>query len=479
MSNPVDDQAFIQCTKLTSLKIYTYILFFYALIALPIYLGVLSGPVFIVISLVVSVALLVMEGRGRNEKFFRIYVGFVFTSWLVVSLFRRVNDLSTGWHDLNVYSLAPIVSCLCSIFFLNSDIRKFKKLILSLSVIVTLQVIALIIGILESVFFAALYSFLTWVTPVLFMLYLVGNSKWVDVIMEDLYFIILWSTLLLSLYGLVQYFFLPQWDLIWILNVPMTSVGIPAPTQFRVFSTLNSPMVFAPILSMFVLFILSRLTFFSIFILALAILTLGLTYVRSSWLGLAAGLFLYILWLSKVDSKSAVRYLFLLLIAFLSLIVVLEGTDAGLSIKERLDSMFNLTDDTSYNERLEFYSDMLLHSLGNFFGDGMGSIGRAQTLTHGQNVDTVFDSGFLQILFTFGLLGGALYFLSIGFVLTRVFFVYLNSKDSREIMAAIIVITLFVQLIFSNRLIGPIGFFVFLFSGIAMSSYYRFKGMIK
>jgi heme O synthase-like polyprenyltransferase len=98
MSNPVDEQAFIQCTKLTSLKIYTYILFFYALIALPIYLGVLSGPVFIVISLVVSVALLVMEGRGRNEKFFRIYVGFVFTSWLVVSLFRRVNDLSTGWH---------------------------------------------------------------------------------------------------------------------------------------------------------------------------------------------------------------------------------------------------------------------------------------------------------------------------------------------------------------------------------------------
>ncbi|MEM5591073.1 hypothetical protein AAHH67_03935 [Niallia circulans] len=53
----------------------------------------------------------------------------------------------------------------------------------------------------------------------------------------------------LSIYGWIQYFYLPEWDKLWMENVEMNSIGIAEPMNFRIFSTVNSPGPFALFLS--------------------------------------------------------------------------------------------------------------------------------------------------------------------------------------------------------------------------------------
>src|SRR4030081_1469123 len=51
-------------------------------------------------------------------------------------------------------------------------------------------------------------------------------------------------TTILSVYGIIQYVFLPPWDAFWLQNVSAQgslSFGKPFPFQVRVFSMLNSP----------------------------------------------------------------------------------------------------------------------------------------------------------------------------------------------------------------------------------------------
>ena len=46
--------------------------------------------------------------------------------------------------------------------------------------------------------------------------------------------------LVMGLYGLIQFFYLPEWDVYWLENAGMDSQGLPFPGLIRVFSTMNS-----------------------------------------------------------------------------------------------------------------------------------------------------------------------------------------------------------------------------------------------
>src|SRR3712207_6929840 len=49
-----------------------------------------------------------------------------------------------------------------------------------------------------------------------------------------------WGVLVMGVYGLIQFFFLPPWDRYWMENSPITSFGLPEPLGDRKSTRLNS-----------------------------------------------------------------------------------------------------------------------------------------------------------------------------------------------------------------------------------------------
>ena len=89
-------------------------------------------------------------------------------------------------------------------------------------------------------------------------------------------------------YGIYQFFVLPDWDRMWMLNVQMNSFGEVDIMKTRAFSTMNAPAIFAATMACgsFVLFNLKG----KLRLLAAAsgFIGLVLTLSRASWLSLAA-----------------------------------------------------------------------------------------------------------------------------------------------------------------------------------------------
>ena len=450
------------------------VLSIYGVLALLVAVRVMPPLLYVGVTVFIGIMFLFLSARGTQEVYVRLYFAYAVLGWVSVSLVRRLGDQVWGWSDLNVYSISPVFVSFFSVFFISSLVFGFQKFLFVSTLLLIVQVYGFLVGVWYVGIYASAYACLTWVVPVVFLIYMVGNVRWIDSYVKDLYVLSVCIVLITACYGLVQYFFLPAWDMLWVANVPMTSVGAPIPMQFRLFSTMHSPMVYAPVLAMLMLFILSRRSFGVYLILALAVLALGLTYVRAAWLIFVMGFLAYVIWLSRFDFRFGIRVMVSIFLSFVLFLSLVSGTEVGIAIFERVDTMVNLEGDTSYNARIEFYIDMFGYALNNFIGDGMGSVGRAQTLAYGQNVDTVFDSGILQIFVLFGLFFGLTYFL---LLILLVSLVKSNLFEPRAdyAIASIIVIVMLIQLVFSNRLVGPIGFFMFVFLGIAIAGRYSRK----
>ncbi|MBL4630168.1 MAG: hypothetical protein JKY14_03085 [Paraglaciecola sp.] len=132
-----------------------------------------------------------------------------------------------------------------------------------------------------------------------------------------------------------------------------------------------------------------------------------------------------------------------------------------------------LEKDVSYNARAEFYNEMAFYAITNFFGDGMGAVGLSQRLSNGTTANTTFDNGFLEMLVTLGWVGSILYMYSFFFFFKKALTVFSKSNDALLACFSVIVISVFIQMIFSNRFIGPVGFFYFLFFGFLISGYVK------
>lgn len=461
----------INIASITLMRFAVFIFFILSLVLVA--YGPKPALLYVFLSILLALYLLWRADFGCNQDYVRVYLLFVFCLWVFSPFIRRFGDYFNGWSELNIYGMAPLLASLISVLFLNRGILFHRKFLIFLSLIVFVLFYAFIVGIFASTLITSLYATLTWVTPLAVFAYVVSNYFWYKGLVEEVRFASVVSVTILSVYGIYQYFYLPGWDAYWIINVPMTSVGLPFPTQFRVFSMSNSPMVYAPILAMMMILLATKITPFIALILLLATISISLTFVRATWVGLALSIVLYFLWLARHDVLQAAKLLFMLFFMLVSLTIILSGTEVGSVLIERVDTMLSLNDDTSFNARSEFYIEMFWYSVSNFFGDGMGSVGMSKRLSEGSNADTLFDSGVLQMFVVLGALGSILYAISMIFFLKRGVFNYLSESDPVKVALAVIVISMLAQLVFSNRLVGPIGFFLYFFWGLLIAGYYH------
>ncbi len=184
----------------------------------------------------------------------------------------------------------------------------------------------------------------------------------------------------MGVYGTLQFLDPPMWDQYWMTNAPMSSIGSPEPFEVRVFSTLNAPGPFAVVVMAGLLLLsggrggLVRWT-----AAGAGYVSFLLSLVRAAWGGWVVGLIFIALQRGRFSPRLLVG---LVITGLIALPLLTVGPVADI-IDPRLQTVTNLQQDTSANERQEFYLEFAQRALLNPAGEGLGRTGVATKLSTG------------------------------------------------------------------------------------------------
>jgi hypothetical protein len=384
------------------------------------------------------------------------YVGFTLWVWLITPFIRRLIDLRSGWDSQGVILLAPyLVTSITAIDFVKFTPTYFRSFGLPFLISALGVLYGIAIGYLNTSLMIVVRSIIEWLPPILWGFYFVGNWQNFPQNKRVVQQVLITALLLLSVYGIFQYFYAPEWDMYWLNNSDLTtSAGKPEPQGFRLWSTLHSPGHFAAFLMVALLFILDTTQINVILILGMSSLAMLLTSVRSAWIGWVVGALVFLL---SVNSKIKVRLIAILLVLSLAVLTASNVPAFSGSINARLESMQNLSDDNSAKDRMGNYSANIDTAMFDVIGGGIGSTKQ-------------LDSGILVLAFTLGWIGGIPYLLGIGLILSKLLSHQSQSASvfvakSRAIVAGMLSLS-----IFFSSMLGFFGVFLWGFLGLGTAA---------
>lgn len=377
-------------------------------------LGGLTAPAFMVLTLVSAVWL----RRAAPAA----WLVFIISVWMTAPIFRRLADWSTGTfseQSLALYVPAVVTALGVASAGMTGLRRRERDGAWLVAFAVTLGAVvgAFNVGIRPAVFGAAewligpavaccAYAVLRR-TPEL-------KSKIVDGLAA--------LTLVVSAYGLYQFWFLPAWDQFWLANAPIDSQGSAVAGELRIFSTTNSTGVFALGLAFLVLILVCNYRVAYLPPLILSSLALALTLVRASWLVVLIGVVLLL-----VSGRR--QKLFSLVVAVGAsalLLVYLPSFSGGLSstvqtsLTGRIASFSTLSGDKSFQGREGFTQRALDLVANNPLGYGLGTSGAAARSSTGPQAAisiSDFDNGWVNVPYTLGWIGALSYLVGLVFLL--------------------------------------------------------------
>lgn len=346
-----------------------------------------------------------------------VYVAFVWWIWLVSPLVRRLVDYQTGYHSVSPVMLSPLlVTVFASLPVLLNPRFVLKRSVTPFLMVTIVYIYGLVTGCLSGSVAAALFDFASSAAPLGFAWFLMTDSKGYTENRKAFLFSSNLGLLLISLYGLYQFYQMPAWDAFWLRSSNFASAGKAIAEQIRLFGPLNSPGPYGAALMLSLVYVLVTKGPLRIAAGGVGFPAFGLSLVRSSWLGWAAAAIYLVIF---AGGKTRIRIVWLaFVLALVAYPIVTVGPVAD-TLAKRLASFNHLQQDRSYVSRQEIYEYTTVNALSNPVGAGFGGNGVGTKLS-----DTPvagFDSGILQIPFEFGWIFGALYFwalLAIGFNIT-------------------------------------------------------------
>ena len=224
------------------------------------------------------------------------------------------------------------------------------------------------------------------------------------------------AVLPIAAYGIAQYFTpLTAWDANWVDTVELGSIGAPQEGHIRIFSTLNSPGTLAAVLALALIFMLPERgrPLFRAAVLAVTLLALALTFVRSIWLALVIALLVYA---AAARGRAAGRLVGLVAVALVLVIGVGGSHPTTRAFTERVTSLGDLEEDVSAQERLQFTNELLPTAAQQPLGAGIGQAGLAVELEETSDSEslTTVDNGYLALLYQVGPAGFLLVIIAMG-----------------------------------------------------------------
>jgi hypothetical protein len=345
--------------------------------------------------------------------------------WALMPEARRLVDWRAGFAAVSVLSVVPLLALLAPLVALifGSGLARIDRRLLAIAWVwfggfTSALAVALASGNETS---AALYSYASFCLPAGFGLWVASLDIERSALFEIVTRFLLALATPLALYAMFQLAYPPAWDVAWMRQVRLGSIGLPLPFVFRPFSTLNAPAVFADFLVATILLNLPRLRNASALTLlqvALCGAALALSMMRSGWVALAVGI---ICFLGLSANRLANLTTFSLVLVFFTALTTGASSFGG-GLGARLSTFTKLDSDVSYVERAHYYGEPLFEAAGTPQGAGLGVVGTAAKLGPTGSA-YAFDNGYIARLTEMGWFGSACYLLvtfgALAFVLSR------------------------------------------------------------
>jgi hypothetical protein len=366
-----------------------------------------------------------------------------FAWWLVLlsPLVRRIIDYKSSFTDPSPILLAPLLAMLV---ILPSFIKCFPKAhiygTIPFAISASSVVYGLVMGYLNHVPINKLVlGSIGWIYPILYGFFVVINWRRYPEYQRNLEKVLMWGILIMGAYGIYQYFFLPEWDRLWLINANFNTAGNPAPRDIRVWSTLNSGEPFAAFMAAGLILISdSRSPIFKSSILA-GYITFLLALVRSAWLGWISGMFALFA-ISKLKYQAKLISSAIILTSLILPIAI--ATSFLEVIQTKFSTFSNLEDDASANVRQSAYAENT-STLYNFLGDGISQLN--------------MDSSIFNLLGELGWVGGIPYLLGLFGLLVACWKISIKSTDNFSRLTVAAAITCIVRIPVNSTFVGVSG----------------------
>ena len=395
-----------------------------------------------------------------------LYVGFTWWVFFLTPFIRRVSDFRSGFTDPSPMLLAPpLVAMITIITFYRNLPKAYEQGGLPFILSAMGVFYGFLVGMINGLPVPAIVSLLTWVSPILFGFHLFVNWRDYPSYRQNIQRTFLWCVLVTASYGVYQYLVAPEWDRFWLIQTKLyTSMGKPEPLGLRVWSTMNAPLQFGIVmLAGNILLFIGQGTL-RIPALAVGILSVLLTSVRTVWGGLIVAL---ITLLASLKGGSQMRLIAFTLMIVLCILPLSTVEPFSQVIQSRITSLSNVKDDQSAKDRTELYGRTLNLALSEVIGKGNGTL-------------QPIDSGIIELLLTLGWMGAIPY---IGGLLLSFYSLFQGSKPKSDPFASAaraIVVGFLPMLAGSNVIIGIPGmvFWGFLGMGMAANKHYQYQRIV-
>lgn len=348
-------------------------------------------PIFVVSAVVVAFWL----GRRRPVA----AIEFAVWLWILGPQVRRIVDYITGYHDPSlILAAAPLASLVLVPRIRELRWHGLRRAVRPVLVAVVATAVGYAVGATRIGLRPATGALLLWLVPVLFGLQVVIAGDDLDELRSSIERVFVWGSMIVGVYGVMQFYVVPGWDAFWMNNVPMGSIGSPIPFEIRVFSTLNSPGPLAIFLATAVLFLTSARHPLRMPAQVAGLACLALSMVRTAWIATLIGLVLVL-----AIGRSRARLTAVVALAIVTVGVLQVSGPLERAIVQRIDESREGRTDDSFVARLALHEEMIPVIAGDVVGQGLGATGVATRLSNGEVGIVDIDSGLLDFAFSLGL----------------------------------------------------------------------------
>ncbi len=394
------------------------------------------------------------------------YVGLILWLWFLTPYLGRMADYQGGWTPSSPVELAPYLAAGLSGLPLLASLRSLANR-RALSYVCALVAIlyGLILGLVTLPLFDVLRALLNWLVPVLFGLFIYQHRDLYPQFKRVIERSFLFGTLLTGVYGIYQFFELPDWDRLWMLNVQLNSFGAVEAMKVRIFSTMNAPAIYAAVTTCGLLLLFNQSGKVRLLSAACGFIGLMLTVSRASWISLVAGgiyLMMHSGMRQRVRLASAVFACVVFLIGIAQVPVVHD------LLVQRLDSFQDPSQDVSFSARVTGHEKAFRELAQEPFGEGVGSTDTKHNTEGNDDFLGPHDSTVLEFLYSLGWVGSLVYALGLGSLMFQLRGV--GHEDPFVASAKAILVGFAAQCLLNSVMIGVLGFMVWTFASMSLAA---------
>jgi hypothetical protein len=394
-----------------------------------------------------------------------LYVGFAWWLWLLSPFVRRLTDYQSTFTPLSPVLATSLAVTSISLFsLLRFAPRLRNRRVAPMAAFILVLLMGYVIGLLEWGLTPATYDLAQWLMPVALGFHIAGHWRRYPEYRRVLERVFVWGVLVTGVYGLVQFFAPPPWDVYWMLNVKMSSIGFPLPMQVRVFSTLNAPGPFATFMVGGLLLVLGSNHITRLPAALVGHLGFLLSLVRSAWLAWLPGVFIL---LARLTQRRRLHALVGALVTAVAIVPVISLETIAEPINERFASLGTPTQDESLRARLNFAERVSGELTEEPLGSGLGATAGEKFV---QGTTQIFDNGVLHLFYVFGWVGGLVLVLSVIAMIAAAWSLPKEGVGGVEGSSAAILVSSGVLLLSGPSLIGVGGLLFWTFAGLSLAA---------